>query len=210
MFPGGCLHGCCAFLICHLNYKNYHCSHAREDCQPQALQLLPITALEKAPVNGIGQRLKQERVRLKLSQSALGAIGGVETNAQGNYENGLRYPRADYLSRIAKGGVDVAYVVTGRTFPAADVSMKVDELPAAHPATESSESRDRLAGLIERLQNNLHGITTDLYQISRLADAQVESGNTDNRRTQIDSIKGEAEAIALATLRLIFDTSRLT
>ncbi|WP_163033462.1 helix-turn-helix domain-containing protein, partial [Pseudomonas viridiflava] len=50
-------------------------------------------------MTGIGPRLKRERLRLKLSQSALGAIGGVETNAQGNYENGIRSPRADYLSR---------------------------------------------------------------------------------------------------------------
>lgn len=43
-------------------------------------------------MTGIGPRLKKERLRLKLSQSALGAIGGVETNAQGNYENGVRSP----------------------------------------------------------------------------------------------------------------------
>lgn len=33
-------------------------------------------------MKGIGLRLRQERTRLKLSQSALGAVGGVETNAQ--------------------------------------------------------------------------------------------------------------------------------
>ncbi|WP_144431011.1 helix-turn-helix domain-containing protein, partial [Pseudomonas syringae pv. coryli] len=64
-------------------------------------------------MTGIGPRLRKERLRLKLSQSALGAIGGVETNAQGNYENGVRSPRADYLSSISNAGVDVAYVVTG-------------------------------------------------------------------------------------------------
>lgn len=41
-------------------------------------------------MTGIGPRLKRERLRLKLSQSALGAIGGVETNAQSNYESGIR------------------------------------------------------------------------------------------------------------------------
>lgn len=73
-------------------------------------------------MTGIGARLKKERLRLKLSQSALGAIGGVETNAQGNYENGVRSPRADYLSSVSNAGVDVAYVVTGLSSPAVTIS----------------------------------------------------------------------------------------
>ncbi|MBC3950628.1 helix-turn-helix domain-containing protein [Pseudomonas folii] len=157
----------------------------------------------------IGQRLKEERLRLKLSQSALGSIGGVETNAQGNYENGLRYPRADYLSRIAKGGVDVAYVVTGLRLPLVKGESEVNEQSADLPVRDGLNGTDRLDSLIERLQTNLHGITTDLYQISRLADSSGESGKADGRHTQLENIKGEAEAIALATLRLIFVTSRL-
>ncbi|MCD5974832.1 Cro/CI family transcriptional regulator [Pseudomonas savastanoi pv. glycinea] len=157
----------------------------------------------------IGQRLKEERLRLKLSQSALGSIGGVETNAQGNYENGLRYPRADYLSRIASGGIDVAYVVTGLRLPAVNGDSGVNALSTNLPARDGLSGADRLDSLIERLQANLHGITTDLYQISRLADANSESGKADSRNTQLENIKGEAEAIALATLRLIFVTSRL-
>ena len=64
-------------------------------------------------MKGIGLRLRQERNRLKLSQSALGAIGGVETNAQGNYEHGTRSPKADYLLRIAEAGVDLNYEIIG-------------------------------------------------------------------------------------------------
>lgn len=157
----------------------------------------------------IGQRLKEERLRLKLSQSALGSIGGVETNAQGNYESGSRYPRADYLSRIAAGGVDVAYVVTGLRLPPVGATMEVNELPANRTVRDSVNSDNRLDSLIERLQGNLHGITTDLYQISRLTDSSGEPGKADSRKTQLENIKGEAEAIALATLRLIFITSRL-
>ena len=63
---------------------------------------------------GIGARLKSERLRLGLTQTMLGAAGGVEVNAQGRYEAGARTPRADYLALIAKVGVDVLYVVTGQ------------------------------------------------------------------------------------------------
>lgn len=157
----------------------------------------------------IGQRLKQERLRLKLSQSALGTLGGVETNAQGNYESGARYPRADYLSRIAAAGVDVAYIVTGLRLhpvcpavPAPGETWNADE-------QQNEYQTDAMGSLIERLQANLHGITADLYQITRLADNRADSAARTTQQTQLDDIKGEAEAIALATMKLIFVTSRL-
>ena len=81
----------------------------------------------------IGARLKSERLRLGLSQATIGAIGGVEVNAQRRYENGTRFPRADYLALIAQSGVDVLFVITGmrtesgiadKAFEALDHAMK--------------------------------------------------------------------------------------
>lgn len=65
----------------------------------------------------LGDRLRQERVRLNMSQQDLGAIGGVKTDAQYKYERSLRIPKADYLAEIAKVGVDILYVITGNTAP---------------------------------------------------------------------------------------------
>jgi transcriptional regulator with XRE-family HTH domain len=62
----------------------------------------------------LGMRLRAERKRLGLSQQVLGAMGGVAANAQGKYESGERLPKADYLVALAKGGVDVLYVLTDR------------------------------------------------------------------------------------------------
>ncbi|MCS3468693.1 transcriptional regulator with XRE-family HTH domain [Pseudomonas sp. JUb42] len=62
----------------------------------------------------LGTRLRAERKRLGLSQQALGAMGGVAANAQGKYESGERLPKADYLVALARGGVDVLYVLTER------------------------------------------------------------------------------------------------
>jgi transcriptional regulator with XRE-family HTH domain len=159
-------------------------------------------------MTGIGQRLKQERLRLKLSQSALGTIGGVETNAQGNYENGVRSPRADYLSKIAQAGVDVAFVVTGLKL-SLPRTLGADGLSMGQELVENMPGCDRMAKVIERLQGSLHEISDNLYQMTRLADARTEHGRADELQTQVDTIKGEAEAIALATIRLIFVTSRL-
>ncbi|WP_330208717.1 MULTISPECIES: helix-turn-helix domain-containing protein [unclassified Pseudomonas] len=60
----------------------------------------------------IGQRLKEERIRLGRTQRDFAAVGGVLPNAQSNYERGLRSPSAFYLAKLAKVGVDVLYVVT--------------------------------------------------------------------------------------------------
>jgi transcriptional regulator with XRE-family HTH domain len=91
----------------------------------------------------IGARLKSERLRLGLSQSAIGAIGGVEVNAQGRYESGIRFPRADYLASVAKSGVDILFVITGkRTENGSADSAKAAE--ALDSATECLEKAKEL------------------------------------------------------------------
>lgn len=70
-------------------------------------------------INGIqmsdfGRRLREERERLGLNQTELGDLADVKKNAQSNYEQGLRYPSADYLQRLAQAGADVLYILTGQ------------------------------------------------------------------------------------------------
>ncbi|WP_261842055.1 helix-turn-helix domain-containing protein [Aliamphritea ceti] len=62
----------------------------------------------------IGARLKEERLRLNVSQQVFAGFGGVARNAQSNYEKGLRMPDAGYLSAIAAEGADVQYILTGK------------------------------------------------------------------------------------------------
>lgn len=65
-------------------------------------------------MSSIGQRLKEERLRLGLSQTKMAETGGVVRSAQQNYENDTRKPDAGYLALVADFGVDVQYVVTGK------------------------------------------------------------------------------------------------
>ena len=60
-----------------------------------------------------GERLREERMRLSLSQEAMGEAAGVRKQAQLKYEKGDRSPDAAYLERVAAIGVDVRYVITG-------------------------------------------------------------------------------------------------
>lgn len=71
----------------------------------------------------ISDRLVEERKRLKMNQTAFGLMGGVQKQAQFNYEKGNRSPDADYLAAIAGSGVDVLYVLTGKR---TDTPIRID------------------------------------------------------------------------------------
>lgn len=60
-----------------------------------------------------GDRLKEERERLRMTQTGLGELGGVRKQAQLHYEKNERFPDSNYLTAVATAGVDVAYVLTG-------------------------------------------------------------------------------------------------
>ncbi|RKU01957.1 transcriptional regulator [Burkholderia sp. Nafp2/4-1b] len=61
----------------------------------------------------IGSRLREERLRIGLSQEEFAAVGGVLRRAQSNYESDERSPDARYLTAVAELGVDVLYVLRG-------------------------------------------------------------------------------------------------
>ena len=61
----------------------------------------------------IGDRLKSERKRLRLSAAKLGELVGVHANTQYRYERGEMAPDTNYLEQLSGLGFDVGYVVTG-------------------------------------------------------------------------------------------------
>lgn len=75
----------------------------------------------------ISDRLREEREKLRLSQTAIAEIGGVQKRAQINYESGERLPDAGYLAAIAAAGADVCYILTGQRSQAA---AEIDLLPS--------------------------------------------------------------------------------
>ena len=61
----------------------------------------------------IGERLKEERTRLRLNQTQMAECGAVLLRSQVNYEQGKRSPDSKYLAGIAKAGTDVQHIITG-------------------------------------------------------------------------------------------------
>ncbi len=76
----------------------------------------------------LGDRLRKERERLKLSQDEMGQAGGVNRNTQGKYEKGDRNPDSAYLSALANVGVDVLYVLTGQRLSTSETSLSSEEV----------------------------------------------------------------------------------
>lgn len=68
----------------------------------------------------IGERLKEVREALKLSQTEFAQIAekagvpGATRQSQAKYEKGQAAPSAAYLAAIAAAGVDVLYILKGQ------------------------------------------------------------------------------------------------
>ncbi|MCG1038157.1 MULTISPECIES: helix-turn-helix domain-containing protein [Burkholderiaceae] len=68
----------------------------------------------------IGSRLRDERLRIGLSQDEFASVGGVARRSQSAYESDERSPDADYLLAVREIGVDICYVLTGERHQAED------------------------------------------------------------------------------------------
>lgn len=83
----------------------------------------------------LGERLREERERLGLSQTQFGDLAQVTKKTQMLYEGDQRSPKADYLTSIAAQGVDVQYVLVGnRSVP----ESQPLGLPVSEPAPDLS------------------------------------------------------------------------
>ncbi len=93
----------------------------------------------------IGERLKDERLRLGLNQTIFAGAGGVKKGAQIQYESDRRNPDAAYWTAVATFlGVDVQYVLTGVR------SANLDEI--AEESDEALAARlDRVTGKVMRI-----------------------------------------------------------
>ena len=75
-------------------------------------------------MGSIGDRLREERERLGVSQSDFAEAAGTTRKSQFNYETNERRPDADYLAAAALKGADVQYIVTGHR---SDTALTADE-----------------------------------------------------------------------------------
>jgi transcriptional regulator with XRE-family HTH domain len=85
-----------------------------------------------------GQRLREERERLQMTQQQFAELGGVKRVTQHLYEMSERHPDVRYLEALALHGVDVHYLVLGRRLsePRGEVQLPGEVLDEIYRAVE--------------------------------------------------------------------------
>lgn len=110
-------------------------------------------------MHSVGERLREERDRLGLSQVDFAKKAGCSRRSQSNYELNERAPDTDYLTEIGKIGVDVAYVVTGvRSKPVEGTVLRLPPLPPKSdeqgvPYDGIGKLRDRIKAIVDQIQD---------------------------------------------------------
>lgn len=73
------------------------------------------------------ERLKEERIRLGLTQLQVCEIAGIVTHTLIQYEKGKRVPDLLFLERLGNAGFDVLYIITGKHTPKEENSLSDEE-----------------------------------------------------------------------------------
>lgn len=77
---------------------------------------------QKEQETDFASRLKALRKRMKLTQTAFSALGGVSKGSQVAYEQGQTEPSVSYLNGLSAAGINVLYLLTGERFDPGDAS----------------------------------------------------------------------------------------
>lgn len=103
-----------------------------------------------------GERIRQERGRLGVTQEYFAALGGVTVQTQRSYESGRSAPDAEYLAIIAHA-VDIQYIVTGERAARIQTSRSImnaqlgDDIP---PLEEASALKPDEAALLDNYRHS--------------------------------------------------------
>lgn len=90
-----------------------------------------------------GNRLKEERKKLGLTQAQAAEKCGVSGRMWGDYERGISQPKTELFFQFEKAGIDVQYVMHGRR----------DET-AAMPSEKLSKEEQELLALFRQASDN--------------------------------------------------------
>lgn len=63
----------------------------------------------------LGERIRQERERLGMSQEEFGELAGTNRVTQAQYEKGIREPKHSYFKALEVHGVDIPFLVLGKS-----------------------------------------------------------------------------------------------
>lgn len=120
----------------------------------------PENGVKAASVpEGIGRRLREERQRLGMNQTAFSEAAGTHRNTLVRYECGQRVPDTTFLTAIEQIGCDTSYLLTGtRRFTAKAASVgAADQIVDGVLAIGTKRSAEYRRGMLDVLRFRLEG-----------------------------------------------------
>lgn len=103
----------------------------------------------------MGERLREERIRLGYSQEKFAALGGASKGSQLAWEKNCTTPNAAFLNIISRAGADVLYVITGQRIEAI---LSVEEVAVLDGYRQLDRvGRNGVLALIGGMQPHAHG-----------------------------------------------------
>lgn len=120
-------------------------------------------------VETLGQRLRLERLRIKLKQSELSEKLKINVATQGRYERDASAPNLDYLIAFQAAGGDAAYVVTGQRKPASTglakeiTAAQIDQVAKVCKRFDPAAQPERFAKEMRKLWGSWHAQTPLLF-----------------------------------------------
>lgn len=111
---------------------------------------------------GIGDRLKEERKRLKIAQSSIMERLGTTKKTIINWENGQSSPSADQIVLLERLGYDISYVLIGvRLVPIVnqDLSRQEEVLLGHYRSAPDALKNAALGVLLSANQPQPQGLT---------------------------------------------------
>ncbi|MCP1116924.1 helix-turn-helix domain-containing protein [Robbsia andropogonis] len=143
-------------------------------------------------------RLREERLRIGVSQEEFAAVGGVSRLTQRRYENGDRDPDMAYLSAAYSIGVDVLYVLTGHRALDTDGQTK-------HLASDERDLLEDFRKMNEAGKASVQAFVATCLSASALTvDGQPQRARrlVENRRAALDDRTNENIDRALALVKV--------
>ena len=125
--------------------------------------------MRKIP-DGFGVRLRDERIRLGLTQAALASAGGVQRLAQSQYENGSSAPSVRYLAGVAEVGIDLVYALFGDR-------KNVNPMPLAEAVRIEAQAFERLESFIASHPGATYGAETRFAMFQLLREELTEDAS---------------------------------
>jgi transcriptional regulator with XRE-family HTH domain len=169
---------------------------------------------EVIQMNNIGNRLREERNKLGLSQEKLAEVGGVQKLAQTNYETGKRIPTGEYLAKIAEIGADVNYILTGVRMPKSEVLAAKEFIDEVGGLTAASSERRLKRSLAETdgeggAANDVN-ISPKKQELLRLLERLDENALDDAIYSTKKLVEGFEMRNELAQMRQMMSKQRMT